>query len=66
MALKQPLRLILTSNLEFLAFCPNAHLFSVVHIVAWATFDNFVRTGRKDPHVDLLTQVKRKLPLLHL
>ena len=49
----------MTWNLISLAFVPYVSLFSVICIVVLATFDHFVRLiRRKEPHVDLLPQVK--------
>ena len=51
----------MTLNLKLVAFVPYVSLFSVICIVVLATFDHFVRLiRRKEPHVDLLPQVKIK------
>ena len=50
----------MTSDLKSLAFVPYVGLFSVICIDVLATFDHFQRLifRRKEPHVDLLPQVK--------
>ena len=50
----------MTLNLKSVAFVPYVGQFSVICLVVLATFDNFVRRliFLKEPHVDLLPQVK--------
>ena len=61
---KWPWRTILTLNLKSVALIPYVSLFSVICIVVLATYEHFVRRRRlirkKEPHVDLLPQVKTK------
>ena len=49
----------MTLNLKSVAFVPYVGQFSVICMVVLATFDHFVRLiFLKEPHVDLLPQVK--------
>ena len=59
---KWPSRSLMTLNLKSLAFIPYVSLFSGICIAVWATLDHFQRLifRKKEPHVDLLPQVKTK------